>query len=155
MIRAIALALSLSSLVVAAAGCETQTAEAAPATTTTPTKATPHQASTSPDDHAMCVQGLTKARVCTAQYIPALVDVRASLDHPAGIADAVKQDRDGVIKQAMAEWANDSTDASIESACSQMPPFTGADRDAAQGCLAQDDCNAYVSCIMPIVSKRL
>jgi hypothetical protein len=101
------------------------------------------------------VQGLTKARVCTAQYIPALVDVRASLDHPAGIADAVKQDRDAVIKQAMGEWANDSTDASIQAACDQMPPFSGADHDAAVGCLAQDDCNAYVSCIMPIVTKRL
>ncbi len=149
MTRAIALAFSLSTLVVAATGCEVHDAAAAP-------PATPHQAATpAPDDHALCVQGMTKARECTAQYIPALVDVRASLDHPAGIADEVKQDRDGVIKQAMAEWANDSTDASIEAACNQMPPFVGADRDAAEGCVAQADCNAFVSCIMPIVTKRL
>ena len=154
MFRAISLAIGLSAIALsAAAGCETSSAEAAPATT--PTNATPHQATNGPDDHAMCVQGLTKARECTAQYIPALVDARASIDHPAGIADAVKQDRDGVIKQAMGEWANDSTDASIETACNQMPPFVGADRDAAQGCLAQADCSAFVSCVMPIVTKRL
>jgi hypothetical protein len=148
MIRAIALAVSISSLVAAATGCEVHDASASP-------PATPHQATSGGDDHALCVQGMTKARECTAQYIPALVDARASVDHPAGIADEVKQDRDGVIKQAMAEWANDSTDASIETACNQMPPFVGADRDAAQGCAAQADCNAFVSCIIPIVTKRL
>ncbi|HEY1811570.1 MAG TPA: hypothetical protein VGG74_04395 [Kofleriaceae bacterium] len=153
MTRALAIALCLSTLTIAAAGCETDNAAAA--TPTSPNQATPHQASTAPDDHAMCVQGLTKARACTDTYIPALVDARASIDHPAGIADAVKQDRDGVIKQAMGEWANDSTDTSIEAACNQMPPFVGADHDAALGCLAQSDCSAYVSCIMPIVTKRL
>jgi hypothetical protein len=145
MIRAIALAVALSSLALVSTGCEAQSAEAAPA-------ATPHQAAT--DDHALCVQGMTRARECTDAYIPALVDARASLDHPAGIADAVKQDRDAVIKQALAEWANDSTDTAIDASCSKMPPL-GDQRDAAQGCLAEADCTAFVRCIMPIVTKHL
>ena len=67
---------------------------------------------------------------------------------------AVKTDRDGVIAQANAEWANDSTDAAIDSSCNQLPSL-GDDRDAAQGCLAQADCNGFVSCAMPIFAKHL
>ena len=146
MIRAIALAVALSSLALISTGCETQSADAAPATT--PVK---HQAAT--DDHSLCVQMQTRARECTDTYIPALVDARASLDHPAGIADAVKQDRDGVIKQAMAEWANDSTDAAIDQHCSQPFPGDQGDRDTATGCLAQTDCNGYTTCSIPLITK--
>jgi hypothetical protein len=146
MSRLFVLACSLSALALAAAGCETHDAAAAP-------PAAPHQATTAPDDHQLCVQMQTRARACTDTYIPALVDARAALDHPAGIADAVKQDRDGVIKQAMAEWANDSTDAAIEAHCAGPFPGDPSDRDTAQGCLAQADCTGFTSCGIPLVAK--
>lgn len=149
MTRALAIALCLSTLTIAAVGCETDTAAATP---TSPNQA-PHQATTAPDDHAMCVQMMTRSRDCTDTYIPALVDARAAVDRPAGIADAVKQDRDRVIKQAMGEWANDSTDAAIEQHCAAPFPGDQTDRDAAQQCLASADCGGFTTCTVPLITK--
>ena len=145
MTRAIALVFTLSTVVVAAAGCEVHDAAAAPAT--------PHPvASPAPDDHALCVQLMDRSRECTAAYIPALVDARAAANQPPGIAAQVEADRDGVIAQANQEWASDSTDAVIDASCRQLPALD-ADRDAAQGCLAQAECAGFVGCAMPIFAE--
>jgi hypothetical protein len=147
MTRSLALALSLASLA-GFAGCSTHEANAQPT-------ARPH---TVADARAVCVDMFTRARTCTADYIPALVDARARHDAPPGIADAVKQDRAAVIAEAMKEWEVDSTDAAIGGLCDQISPQLVADEqgaiDTARGCLAQTECGAYTTCVMPLFEKN-
>ncbi len=139
-------ALTLAALVLSSIpGCASQDAQATPSQK-------PVAASTAPAQP--CTDVFVRARACTDQYIPMLVDLRAKLDHPAGIADAVKADRNGVIAQAKAEWANDSTDASIASTCSANAPLPG-EAEAAAACLAKTDCGEYVTCIAPLFEKHL
>jgi hypothetical protein len=104
-------------------------------------------------DHDLCVQAQTMSRTCTDVYIPALVDARAQLDHPAGIAAAVQSDRDGVIAQAKQEWTTDSTDANINATCNQLP-MDDSDRQALTSCLAQTECQPFVACIIPAITKH-
>jgi hypothetical protein len=146
---------SLAVLVIAlAAACGT-THDTAP--TAQPTTKLQAMSSTA-DDQALCVEGFQHARTCTDQYIPALVDARAKVDHPPGIAAEVAKDRDAVIAKAMQEWAKDSTDDAIAANCQQivargaMDPST---MDTAKGCMAQTDCAAFTACILPIVGKHL
>ena len=119
-----------------------------------------HEAKASPspraDDHALCVQMFQRARACTDTYIPALVDARARHDQPAGIAEAVRNDRDGVIAQAKTEWASDSTDQAISETCSRIVADDDGSLDpsAAQACLSQADCAGYTTCIMPVFEKH-
>lgn len=113
-------------------------------------------AKTPADARAVCVQTMTRNRACTDAWIPALVDARARHDVPAGIAADVKADRDAVIARAKAEWANDSTDASIGATCDRLvasaPPQ--ADLDAATACLATSACGEYVGCVTPLFEKH-
>lgn len=143
MFKSLSLVLALSSFVAACASSEASPEPQAPV------------AKSSSDAQAVCVEVMTKNRTCTDQYIPALVDLRAKYDQPAGITDAVKADRAGVIAQAMEEWKVDSTDANIGSACTQLVQRTSADEVAeARACLAQTECAAYTACIMPSFEKR-
>jgi hypothetical protein len=99
-----------------------------------------------------CVKAFERQRACTQQFIPALVDLRASLDKPHGIASDVAEDRQGVIEQALEEWKDDSSDEGIARSCSSMVPskLPGAER-----CLAETDCDAFVKCVMPLVQQHL
>ena len=110
------------------------------------------------EHHALCVQLFERNRTCSDVYIPALVDARARNDAPAGIAAQVAADRDGVIAQARAEWANDSTDAAIDATCTAIVEhLSQADLDdvgTARSCLAQTECTAYTTCSMPIFEKH-
>src|SRR5512140_2550386 len=106
MLRSLALAF-LALVPAAASGCATHDADAKPVA------AAPKVAASSDDLHPTCVALMTRSRDCTDAFIPALVDARAAADQPPGIADQVKQDRDGVIAHAKAEWATDSTDQKI------------------------------------------
>jgi hypothetical protein len=102
----------------------------------------------------ICVDVFTRARSCTPQYVPALVDARARLDRPAGIAARVRADRAAVIAEAMTEWKVDSTDAAIAATC-ELLTAAAAGVDHARSCLAQDDCAAFVSCLTPVVEHQL
>ncbi|MFT3691640.1 MAG: hypothetical protein QM831_00780 [Kofleriaceae bacterium] len=126
-------------------------AEAAPSTTSTPAaqKAQASQQS----DHEMCVAVMQHARTCTDQYIPALVDARASVDQPPGIKDAVAQDRAGVIAKANAEWATDQKDENISAACDHMPAMPDDLKAEAASCQAKTDCGQFVSCVIPLQTK--
>ncbi|MDB4956180.1 MAG: hypothetical protein JWO36_3749 [Myxococcales bacterium] len=124
-----------------------------------PTATAPKSVEASPaDDKALCVQVFTRARTCTDDYIPALVDSRAKLDQPPGIAAQVKADRAAVVATAKQEWADDSQDAKISANCDQMSAkMTGDDRaqaNAARDCIAKD-CPAFAACITPIFEKHL
>lgn len=148
----LALALLLASLALAACSAS----EAA-----TPAPAAPGQAqpaTATADDKAACVQLFSRCRDCTDQYIPALVDLRAKYDVPAGITAAVASDRAAVIATANSEWATDSTPEAIDATCTKilahLTPAEHADLGAAQGCLAQTDCSAFTSCVMPYFEKR-
>ncbi len=144
MYRAIVLVVVLANAV---AGCASQDAQASPSSQ--------KPVAASAASHVQpCTDVLVRARTCTDQYIPMLVDLRAKLDHPAGIAEAVKADRDGVIAQAKAEWANDSTDASIARTCAQNPGLPG-DAETAASCLAKTDCAAFTACIAPLFENHL
>jgi hypothetical protein len=127
-----------------------------------PSPAAPGQAQqaqpASTDAKAGCVEVFTRNRTCTAQYIPALVDLRAKYDAPAGIAAEVAANRDAVIASAMEEWAVDSTDAAIDATCTKIVAgLTAAEITAVSGvqaCLANQDCGAYTTCVMPYFEKR-
>ena len=107
----------------------------------------------STSDPALCTDVFVRARACTADYIPALVDSRARFDQPPGIAAAVREDRAGVISQAMTEWASDSQDDAIARTCAGATGAIG-ESQAARDCLALTDCAAFTACIMPVFEKR-
>jgi hypothetical protein len=129
--------------------------EAAAPPPVAPSKAQP---AGSGDAKAVCVEVFTHNRTCTAQYIPALVDLRAKYDQPAGIAAEVAAHRDGVIAQANEEWATDSLPAAIDATCTRLTANAGeGDLEAMggiQACLSLQDCGAYTSCVMPYFEKR-
>jgi hypothetical protein len=133
-------------------GCDSHEAKA------TPTAPKVVQKSSTDDDKALCVQVFTRARACTDDYIPALVDSRAKLDTPAGIAAKVAADRAAVIAEAKQEWTQDSTDAAISGNCDQMvASLTDEDRamsDTARSCIAKD-CAGFTACITPLFEKHL
>ncbi|HSK00612.1 MAG TPA: hypothetical protein VK932_05200 [Kofleriaceae bacterium] len=111
-----------------------------------------------PGARATCVDVFTRNRTCTAQYIPALVDLRAKYDQPPGIAAEVAADRANVIAQANEEWAVDSTPEAIDATCTKiaasLSPGDQADLGGVQACLAIGDCAAYTACVMPYFEKR-
>lgn len=129
--------------------------EAAAPPPVAPSKAQP--ASTA-DAKAGCVTVFTRNRTCTAHYIPALVDLRAKYDVPAGIAAEVAADRAAVIAHANEEWAVDGTDAAIDATCTKIAAnLTEADQasyDGVKACLELADCAAYTACVMPYFEKR-
>jgi len=128
------------------------TSEAAAPPPAAPSKAQPASAG---DAKAICVEVFTRNRTCTDQYIPALVDLRARYDQPAGIAAEVAAHRDEVIAQAKTEWATDSQPAAIDATCAQIAGSAAeADLAGAQACLSSQDCGAYTTCIMPYFEKR-
>lgn len=116
------------------------------------------QPASTADGKAVCVEVFTRNRTCTDQYIPALVDLRARYDQPAGIAAEVAAHRDDVIAQAKTEWATDSQPEAIDATCTQIAASLGeadqASLAGAQACLASQDCGAYTTCIMPYFEKR-
>jgi hypothetical protein len=117
------------------------------------------QSANNPDAKALCVELFTRNRTCTDQYIPALVDLRAKYDQPAGIAAEVAADRAKVIAQANEEWATDSTPEAIDATCTKitanLTPGDQADFGGVQACLASQDCAGYTACVMPYFEKRL
>jgi hypothetical protein len=143
------LALFTLALAPLAGGCASD-AGAKPAPTTTA-----QQASTADDPKGVCVATMTRARECTDDYIPALVDARAQADVPPGIADAVKKDRNAVIAEAKTEWSTDSKDENIAAMCEKMAGSTTPDEvTTAKDCNAKTDCKEYTSCVMPLFAKH-
>lgn len=116
----------------------------------TPTRVAPQKAQSADPDRDLCVAVLQHARTCTDQYIPALVDARAAVDHPTGIKGEVAKDRAGVIAQAKQEWATDSTDANIAATCAGPMLHAAEQRDAATRCQAMTECSAFSACLVPI-----
>lgn len=144
--------------VLALAGSACSASEAASPPPASPATPAAQAQPASTDAKAVCAQVFTRNRTCTAQYIPALVDLRAKHDVPAGIAAEVAANRDAVIAQASEEWATDSTDAAIDATCTKiaagLTAAEQADFGGLEACLAQADCGAYTTCVMPYFEKR-
>jgi hypothetical protein len=106
-----------------------------------------------------CVKLFQRQRACTDTFIPALVDLRVSIDKPAGIADEAKKagGRDALIAKAKEEWKTDSTDESIGKTCEKIAaaPNAGAMLAASEKCVAQPACGAFVDCIIPLMKKQM
>jgi hypothetical protein len=120
----------------------------------TPSEAAPAPARRNAGVQA-CVDVFARARSCTPQYVPALVDARARLDRPAGIAARVKADRTAVIAEATSEWQADSTDAAIAASCEKLAGAGAAGIDEGRRCLVQKDCAGFVACLTPVVENQL
>jgi len=143
----------LSSLVLALAACGG--ADSPAESDTTPN--TQPEAATAVTPRDTCVALHERQRECTDVYLPALVDARIANDLPAGIAARAAEPggRDALLATAEAEWADDSTDASISGTCdamlAEMPPeqAEGLAGQATQ-CLATDACQAFVDCVIPM-----
>ena len=150
MSRSLIAALAFAPLAIAACA----SSEAAPAQTTKTSTS-----SLASEAQQLCVETMTKNRTCTDDYIPSLVDTRAKLDKPPGIAEEVKADRAGVIAKAKAEWAEDSKDENIARHCQAMTEhMTDAAKpmmDQLRACLAKDACGDYVPCVQPVFEQLM
>lgn len=111
--------------------------------------------------HQWCVALMERQRECTNEFIPALVAKRIELAKPSKIV-ALEQEigRDALVREAKKEWAEDSTDARIESVCGKI--VKGLPQEAQEHaqhisttCLGSEECSEFVRCIMPLVETHL
>ncbi|HUJ63203.1 MAG TPA: hypothetical protein VLX92_32115 [Kofleriaceae bacterium] len=130
--------LALAAVVAALAGCETHDAEADP----------PAHGSSAAQD-ALCASVMVRARTCTDDFVPALIDARARRDVPPGFAARVAADRDGAIRDALVEWGQD--DAACDRIAGALPDDAWL---SAQACLAVDTCGGFARCIVPVFEKH-
>jgi hypothetical protein len=111
--------------------------------------------------HADCVALLERQRTCSAEYIPALVDIRVRHDLPAGIAATDREvGRAALVAEAHEEWRADSTDQAIAGTCNHI--VDGSDpgtleqyRAQAATCRGAGDCASFVACIAPATEAWL
>lgn len=128
---------------------------------TAPLQAPKAAASSGPDLAASCQTSMVRARECTDEYLPALVDLRVRLDQPAGIAQAAQSDgRDALLAQAREEWASDSTDQAIAATCERLaasvPPEDRAQlASRVEACAAEASCADFVACLMPVHEEQM
>jgi len=122
----------------------------------------PQPVATSPSDlHAVCVQTFERQRDCTDTFLPALVALRVKLDVPPGIASADATDgRDALIAKAKAEWQVDSTPTAIGQTCDRITQQTPQEKrdptsEQAKQCLSATDCEAFTTCIMPVIEEHM
>jgi hypothetical protein len=140
------------------AACGGADAAPAPRTGATPAATT----APVPEVQAECEAFFARARTCTAEYIPALVDLRVSLDKPAGIAAEAQPPggRDAIIQQALGEWTDDSQPAAVAALCSKIagavpPAEIESDRAKAATCMAATDCATFSTCAMELQRRRI
>jgi hypothetical protein len=104
-----------------------------------------------------CIKTFQRQRACTRQFIPALVDLRISVGKPHFMVEEAAKPggRDALIEQALTEWKDDSTDASIAQTCSRMQAFRSPETvSAAESCLQASDCDGFVQCVMPLIKQN-
>ena len=108
------------------------------------------------DVTAICTAVITRQRECSESFVPALVDLRIRLDRPPGIA--ARGSRAELIAAALDEWRADSTDQAIAATCNAVRGSTRAidyQLVQAEDCLSQDSCQAFVSCLDPVLEHFL
>jgi hypothetical protein len=121
-----------------------------------PAKPAAAQPASTGDFQTACMSVMQRNRTCTAEFLPALVDMRARKDMPPGIAAAVAKDRAGVIAHAKDEWAADSTDEAFARQCQMLTEHATPENAAAgQACMAKDTCGDYVPCIIAVIDNTM
>ncbi len=100
----------------------------------------------------MCQRYYVRERTCSAEFLSALIDVRAELDMPPGTADEVKtMGHDAVVALARPDWERDSQQPRIDAICTAIATRTPAarvDRLLAEGeaCAATTGCTTFARC---------
>ncbi len=115
-------------------------------------------ASASVELHNACVLMMHREGECADAFIPALVALRARMDHPAGFAARDAADHEALITQAMQEYAHDATTEHNSAVCRETSELP-ADRTTGwattiDGCLALTDCQAFVDCDIRFTEAR-
>ena len=146
------------------AGCLAGEPEVEPRTASS-TTAAPHPAAAEQPLRApagatttdqICRSLMQRQRGCTAQFIPALVEARVQQDNPPGVAARERESgRDALLKDARSEWENDSQDPNIAAMCDDIaqsisPANDSQLRSSVSDCLAQEGCEAFVACAVPL-----
>jgi hypothetical protein len=104
----------------------------------------------------ICRALMQRQRACSATFIPALVDARVRADNPPGIAARDNESgRAALVREALAEWVNDSKDEAIDELCDTLAQSISPAKDtelrtAVSTCLAQDGCGDFVTCATPL-----
>jgi hypothetical protein len=133
-----------------------RTASTEPSATTTGTAEQPLAAPAATTTDQVCRELMQRQRGCTAQFIPALVAARVEADSPPGIAARERQiGRDALTKDALSEWQSDAKAPNIAALCDDIAQAISPEKDqqlrsSASSCLAQDGCDAFVSCAVPL-----
>jgi len=112
----------------------------------------------SPEVLAACTHEMQRERECTTDFIPALITLRARLDHPAGFAARDAADHAGIVTRAEQEWSTDTTDERIAATCrdvARLPAEETAGYATTESeCLAAADCAAFVACDIRFTETR-
>ncbi len=109
---------------------------------------------------AICRAFMQRQRACGEPFIVALVDARVKADMPPGITHRDKEiGRDALVQEALAEWADDSTDEAIDAVCGDIAAAVTPEKDAqlrnsTGACLARETCDAFVACAVPLSFGR-
>jgi hypothetical protein len=108
--------------------------------------------------HNACVLMMSREQHCTDQFIPALVALRARLDHPHGAAADYAANQEAVVTRALNDYRQDATDEHMAVFCRDYAHHH-ADRAAAltapmQACVAHAACQAFVDCDMQIIEGQ-
>jgi hypothetical protein len=103
-----------------------------------------------------CRLFMERQRACSENFIPALVAARVVANSPPGLADYDRKiGREALVKEAFAEWADDSKDAAIDALCDHIaqsvPPSKDDElRRSVSTCLAEASCESFVPCAVPL-----
>jgi hypothetical protein len=108
------------------------------------------------DPTRTCEDVLRKMRTCSAEFIPALVDLRIQYDRPPGIKSLAEQNgRDALVEGARKEWETDSSDENIVKLCVKMKDESSPEMqelvEAGKKCLEHQACDAAVACVIPLI----
>lgn len=109
-------------------------------------------AGTAADLGPMCQAYYVRQRSCVDDYLSALIDLRAELDMPKGVAAEVKSvGKPALVEKARVEWTSDTEQPKVDAICDAMATRTPADqveRLLKQGdtCAATPDCKAFAKC---------
>jgi hypothetical protein len=104
----------------------------------------------------LCSLFMQRQRACSSIFIPVLVEARVNADNPAGIAATdARIGREALVKEALAEWQNDSKDEAIATMCDAIAKAVQPARDAelrssVNGCMAISGCDEFVACGVPL-----
>ncbi|MBI4701675.1 MAG: hypothetical protein HY744_11045 [Deltaproteobacteria bacterium] len=104
---------------------------------------------------AACTSMMDKAVSCKDPFVEMLVDLRAELDFPKGIAKRAKSfEKPKLLADAKKELATDFADPKRTETCGAMAKkIAQADIDAVKACVAKADCKEFAACLKPTQKK--